>query len=287
MIANNSKQKITVLYHADCLDGYGAAWSAWKSLGNEAHYQAVRHQMPIPDFPEAAVLYILDFCYPMELLLEASQKASKIVVLDHHISAQRGLDAYQGAIPENLKLIFNMQQSGCIMAWHYFQGDITPPMLLQYIEDHDLWRHQLAHTEEINKALFLRRPISFSAFERIKLDALYSEGKILLKQHRQMVKALFNSRHSIKLNDTVGLAVNAPGAFSSDLGQALAKQSGTFGLTYHYHGRRQCYECGLRSIGDFDVSQLAASFGGGGHQNAAGFSLDRKRFFKLTGICTE
>ncbi len=278
MMANNSNQKTIVLYHADCLDGYGAAWAAWKCLGAEACYQAVRHQTPMPDFPEGVVLYILDFCYPMKLLVNAAQKASKIVVLDHHISAQKALIAYQEQIPKNLEMIFNMQQSGCVMAWHYFQGNTEPPILLRHIEDHDLWRHQLAHTEEITRALFLRRPISFSTFEFIKLDSLYSEGKILLKQQRKMVKTLLNSRHSIKLNGTVGLAVNAPGAFSSDLGQALAKISGTYGLTYHYHGKRQCYECGLRSIGEFDVSQLAVSYGGGGHQNAAGFSIDRKTF---------
>ena len=277
----NSQKNITVLYHADCLDGYGAAWAAWKHLGEKAHYQAVRHQMPMPEFPDGAVVYILDFCYPMEQLLSAVQKASKIVVLDHHISAQKGLEAYPGSIPANLEISFNMQQSGCMIAWHYFQGGTAPPMLLRHIEDHDLWRHQLKHTEEIMKALFLKRPISFAAFEHLQLNALYQEGKILLKQHRQMVKALLNSRHSIKLNDVLGLAVNAPGAFASDLGQALAKQSGTFGLTYHYHGRRQCYECGLRSIGEFDVSQLAVNFGGGGHKNAAGFSIGRETFLAL------
>jgi len=272
------RQKITVLYHADCLDGYGAAWSAWKSLGDTAHYQAVRHQMPMPGFPEGTELYILDFCYPMRELVAAAQKASKITVLDHHISAQREVEAFQGKIPDNLEIIFNMQQSGCMMAWCFFQGGIEPPALLQHIEDRDLWRHQLAHTEEITRALFLRRPIAFSAFESIKRSVLIREGGILLKQHRQMVKALLNSQHTIRLDKHEGLAVNAPGVFSSDLGQALARASGTFGLTYHYHGKRQCYECSLRSIGEYDVSQLAVSFGGGGHQNAAGFSLDRKEF---------
>ena len=278
MTSEISKQRVTVFYHAECLDGYGAAWSAWKSLGDKAQYQAVRHQMPMPEFPAGGVLYILDFCYPIKQLVDAAQKASKVIVLDHHISAQQAFKDYQGDIPENLEVFFDMQQSGCMIAWHYFQGDIEPPILLQHIEDHDLWRHQLRHTEEIMKALFLRRPISFAAFEQIQLDVLYYEGKILLKQHRQMVKALLNSRHAIKLNNTLGLAVNAPGAFSSDLGHALAKKSGTFGLTYHYHGRRQCYECGLRSIGEFDVAQLAVTFGGGGHKNAAGFSVDRKVF---------
>ncbi|WP_428356441.1 DHHA1 domain-containing protein [Methyloprofundus sp.] len=270
--------EVAVLYHADCLDGYAAAWSAWKSLGKTAEYQAVRHQMPIPEFSEGAVLYILDFCYPIEQLRVAAQKASKIIVLDHHISAQQAVDAFQGELPANLQITFNMQQSGCMIAWQYFHGDLAPPMILSHIQDHDLWRHQIAHTEEITRALFLRRPLAFSSFEKIELDALFREGKVLLKQQRQMVKTLLNSRHSIKLNDAVGLAVNAPGAFSSDLGQALAKLSGTFGLTYHYHGKRQCYECGLRSIGEFDVSQIAVAFGGGGHQNAAGFSIDRKTF---------
>ena len=32
-------------------------------------------------------------------------------------------------------------------------------------------------------------------------------------------------------------------------------------------------DCSVYSIGDFDVASLAASFGGGGHRNAAGFSV--------------
>lgn len=279
----NINQKTVVFYHADCLDGYGAAWSAWNALGNEVHYQAVRHHKPIPDFPEGAELFILDFCYPMEQLISAAENASQIVVLDHHISAQKAFKAYLGKIPGNLKMIFNMQQSGCIMAWHYFQGEYESPQLLKHIQDHDLWRHQLAHTEEINKALFLRRPIPFAQFGQLKLEILYKEGKLLLKQHRQMVKGLLNSRHQVRVNQIKGLAVNAPGTFSSDLGHALARISGTFGMTYHYHGKRGCYECGLRSIGEFDVSKIAVSFGGGGHLNAAGFSIDRQGFLNFLG----
>ena len=142
------------------------------------------------------------------------------------------------------------------------------------------WDRMFYSTSKDSGSTWSEPALAFT-IENIQVNDLYQEGKILLKQHRQMVKALLNSRHSIKLNDVVGLAVNAPGAFASDLGQALAKQSGTFGLTYHYHGRRKCYECGLRSIGEFDVSKLAVSFGGGGHQNAAGFSMDREAFLAL------
>ena len=49
---------IIVFYHAHCLDGYAAAWAAWKSLGDQAKYQAVMRQQPMPTFPKGADLYI-------------------------------------------------------------------------------------------------------------------------------------------------------------------------------------------------------------------------------------
>jgi len=69
--------------------------------------------------------------------------------------------------------------------------------------------------------------------------------------------------------------------FSSDLGHALSKLSGTYGLTYNWYGKRQYYECGLRSIAEFDVSELAKVFSGGGHKNASGFTVDQTTFLKF------
>ena len=278
-----NENNIVVFYHADCIDGYASAWATWKVFANKARYQAVRHNTPMPDFSNGTALYIVDFCYPIDELVLAAQKASKIVVLDHHISAQKDFEAYQkhSSIPSNLEVNIIQNHSGCMIVWQYFQGDIEPPVLLQHIEDHDLWRHQLPKTEEICKALYLRLPVNFSAFEKINRLTLQKEGAILMKQQQLNVNRLFKARHSIWLNNIKGLAVNAPSMFSSDLGHKLAEKSGTFGLTYFYHGKRQCYDCGLRSIGDFDVSELAHQFGGGGHKNAAGFSVDQPTFLRF------
>jgi nanoRNase/pAp phosphatase (c-di-AMP/oligoRNAs hydrolase) len=35
----------------------------------------------------------------------------------------------------------------------------------------------------------------------------------------------------------------------------------------------------LYSIGDFDVASIATELGGGGHKNAAGFTVDFERWF--------
>jgi len=274
-------KKIWVLYHADCMDGYAAAWAAWKKFGNQATYKAVRHNQPMPDFTTGAELYILDFCYPVEDLLLATQKAKSIVVLDHHISAERLFSAYQGQLPDSLTLHFIQQQSGCMIAWDYFHETSRPPILLKHIEDHDLWRHELKTTEAICKALYLRLPLRFEYFENLKVSNLEKEGRILLKQHQLIVRRLVNAQHDFELQGVKGLAVNTSGMFSSDVGHLLAKKSGTFGMTYFYHGKKQQFECGLRSVDDFDVSKLAVHFGGGGHKNAAGFTLTKADFLAL------
>jgi len=278
-----SEKNKWVLYHAECMDGYAAAWSAWKVFGESARYQAVRHNEPLPSFPDAIELYIVDFCYPIEVLVLAAQRVKKIVILDHHISAQKEYAAYclHDSLPSNIEVNFVQEQSGCVIAWHYFHQGVELPELLKHIQDHDLWRHQLPKTEAICKALYLCLPTHFATFEKLKLATLASEGAVLLKQQQLNVRRLSHARHEVTLNGIKGLAVNAPSMFSSDLGHVLAELSGTYGLTYSWQGKHQRYECSLRSIGKFDVSILAAHFGGGGHQNAAGFKIEQSVFLNF------
>ncbi|MGZ5622005.1 MAG: DHH family phosphoesterase, partial [Methylobacter sp.] len=68
-----------VIYHADCLDGLGAAWSAFCKLGNQVRYIPARHGDDIPDFEPGAILYILDYSYPPRLLVDAAIKAGRII----------------------------------------------------------------------------------------------------------------------------------------------------------------------------------------------------------------
>lgn len=86
-------------------------------------------------------------------------------------------------------------------------------------------------------------------------------------------QTLFRYRHDITLFGMKGFACNAPAKYASDLGHLLANASGTFGLCYFYAGDKREWFCSLRSVGHFDVSEIARKFGGGGHRNAAGFSV--------------
>ncbi|MDD2661875.1 MAG: DHHA1 domain-containing protein [Methylococcales bacterium] len=270
-----------VIYHGDCLDGLGAAWSAFCKLGHQVRYIPARYGDDMPDFEPGAVLYILDFSYSPQLLVDASAKAGRIILIDHHMTAMEQCNDFFNAqpVPENLSVNFDLSRSGCILTWQYFFHDLKPPQILLHIEDRDLWRFKLDGTREITSALYERTPITFAEIGALDLPELLAVGRIQVKQFANMVQRLAKSAHNVSVAGQVGLAVNAPSLFSSDLGHVLAEKSGTFGMTYQYDGKKQQWNFSLRSIGDYDVGHLAQSFGGGGHRNAAGFALDNNPFF--------
>lgn len=296
------KYATLVIYHADCLDGLGAAWSAFCKLGEHARYIPARHGDEFPAFEPGTTIYILDFSYSPEQLLMAAEQAGQIILIDHHITAMEQCEAFfykncsgelfaskpsavlsaseakPQPLPENLSLHFDMKRSGCVLAWQYFFPELQPPTILLHIEDRDLWLFKLAGTREITSALYERMPMTLPEMGAIDLDELLEIGRIYVDFQQKIVKRLAKIAHPISLNGQKGLAVNAPSSFSSELGHVLAEKSGTFGLTYQYDGRKQKWQFSLRSIGDYDVGHLAQAFGGGGHKNAAGFVLDDNPF---------
>ena len=63
--------------------------------------------------------------------------------------------------------------------------------------------------------------------------------------------------------------------YIGEAGHRLAQESGTFGLVWHRSASGRVY-VNLRSNGEYDVSEIAKAFGGGGHRNAAGYQVYAK-----------
>ena len=53
-----------VIYHADCTDGFGSAYAAWKLLGNRAEFHACKHGTKPPN---VKVLQYLIFLLAIKL----------------------------------------------------------------------------------------------------------------------------------------------------------------------------------------------------------------------------
>src|SRR3954471_6157678 len=155
-----------VLYHADCPDGFGAAFAAWCVLGDAASYIPVRHGEPPPPQVEGGpeVLYLLDFAYPRATMEHLASLVVSVRVLDHHATAAEDL----AGLPY---VTIDLDKSGAVLAWEHFHPGRPVPLLLRYVQDRDLWRWELEQSRELNAALALA-PHDFAAWDRLarKLD---------------------------------------------------------------------------------------------------------------------
>lgn len=189
-------------------------------------------------------------------------------------------------------------RSGAYLAWEYFHPGTEVPMFIKHIDDYDRWQFKLPGTKQFNKALWSYAPWTFrqwahwsdsNKYPEFIVDK-YREGEAILRAHDQNVQAMVKSAarkckiltkvqygshiDSIEYGEFDGLAANCPPHLTSDVGHELATQSGTFGLCWTLKQTGLIANCSLRSNGDYDVSAIAKSFGGGGHRNAAGFEVD-------------
>ncbi len=264
-----------ILYHADCDDGFGAAYAAWRRFGNNAEYQPVQYGDPIPVEPLIGRrVYILDFSFSPDTVWAMSQVATQVTLLDHHKSAS---EQWEGIVPAaNAEITFDMDRSGAQMSWDHFHPGVPRPILIDHIGDSDLWRFDLPDTKAFCAGLSLQST-TFEAWHTITPESLIANGRVILDfQQHQVGRVMSRDLRSVTLAGHHGLAANVINNIS-EVGHEIAKRSGTFSLTFFIKGDDVI--CSLRSLASFDVSEIAKHYGGGGHAQASGFKMTVKQFF--------
>jgi uncharacterized protein len=261
---------IVILYHADCTDGFGGAYAAWKKFNDMATYIPVWHSTPPPPITDKEI-YLIDFAYPKKELELLQQKNKRLVVLDHHIGSKEVVES----MPEH---VYDNERSGAGIAWGYFHPTMPVPRLIAYIQDNDLWSKKLPHAKEI--AIYTNTlSLTFSNFElaekQFEDDTTFlkviEKGSMYKEYFDHLCESLVNDAEEVLFDSHTILAVNAPRFFRSQVGHLLAEKRSPFALVWtHDHSR---WHFSLRGDGSIDLSEIAKRFGGGGHKNAAGFFL--------------
>jgi hypothetical protein len=256
---------VAILYHDSCTDGLGAKYAAWKKYGDDATYLAVQYNRPVPDLLKFTEVYIVDFCYPKAVLEEIKNKVSKLLVIDHHKTAEEDLAGVDYAI-------FDMNKSGAVLAWEYFHPRTPVPGLLEYIQDRDIWTWKLKDTksalnvlklhgndvttwDELDKTLLSRlgQGIAVSLYQDVEIKSAIREDKIKFGFYKGFKVAITNVTH-----------------LTSEVLSQLCESWGIDFSIGYFIDPNGVVCLSFRSIGDFDVSALAKELGGGGHKNASG-----------------
>ena len=256
-----------VIYHADCTDGFGSAYSAWKLLGNRAEYHACKHGTPPPDVA-GKVVAILDFSYSNSVTKQMIEDAEGLIIIDHHKSAIVELHDISNTH-------FDMNHSGARLAWDFFHPGKEAPKFIDYIEDRDLWKWELPYSKEFSAA-FDMVPFEFEEFEKFEDDSVFDDavkrGSYVLAYSKTVVKKVCEKATSRKFEGKDVMVVNAS-HWMSEIGSRLSPDC-DFAIIWFYDHEDRLVKVSLRAFHDhIDVSEIAKKFGGGGHKKAAGFTL--------------
>ena len=295
------------------MDGLCAAWVALTALRREgwrddeiktipAHYN---NPLPELDLHRGDNVYIVDFSYPRDVLIELSKRCN-LTVLDHHDTAAKSLVGMDTG--EFGNIIFDMEKSGAGLAWWWFFGDVPVPSIVQMVQDRDLWLFHLPDTkafsavlqnhpsrfdfvfwdemlglydfskdqryipEEIDKVIPKNHP------KQTKLvDEMIAKGRIILEQIDGQLTNFLDRKHYKIINwHDYRVALFNTTVLMSELGEvAYQKIDVDFSMSYFINQDGRVI-FSLRSLknGPVHVGKIALEHGGGGHQPAAGFSYD-------------
>lgn len=281
-----------VLFHSSCMDGKMAAYVM--SLHLKDKHTAVEY-IPVnyneaPPVVEGHHVYIVDFSYPREVLVEMSKVAKSIVMLDHHLTAAQQWGGYfwcvnhpDLACPNELRIAKNYSGAGLAFI-HILRIDEsyhTPRLqaVVEAVQDRDLWLFELKDTKIIFEMLNGLDGDFFEAMDKLIYE--YSEEAYNTRISHAQCSLDLREKLAVEYSAMVSMVqfqghtipvTNIPVNFASRVGELLCADH-PFSITYQIRDDKAL--CSLRSHVEhgMDVSEIAKRFNGGGHLHAAGMRL--------------
>lgn len=259
------------IYHSKCADGFTAAYAVRLAYGEtNVDFHPGVYQRPPPDVTGRDVI-IADFSYKRQVLLEMLESANSIIILDHHKSA---IEDLQDLEHPKLTKVFDMNRSGAMITWQHYLPKGAVPMLVQMVEDRDLWRFTLEGSREVAAAVFSYEYLfeNWDLLFNTKISDLIKAGKDIERKHFKDIKELLAvTQRRLVVGGINVPAANLPYTMSSDAGHIMALDE-PFAVCYYDKPTGRNFSLRSNDKG-MDVSQIAAIYGGGGHRNAAGFEV--------------
>lgn len=244
------------IYHANCADGFGAAWAVRRALGPDGvEFFPGVHQNAPPATAGRPVIFV-DFAYKREVMLQLAESTLGVLVLDHHKSAAEDLqpagdmrivdmaaeytgelswqrfihNCYQDSCENTphgrIYTLFDQDRSGAGIAWDFFHPGRDRPALIDHIEDRDLWRFRLPATRAVQASVF-SYPYDFNVWDALfkaDLSMLRQEGEAIERKHHKDVAELVAAlRREMCIAGFWVPVANVPYTLTSDAGHLMCE----------------------------------------------------------------
>jgi oligoribonuclease NrnB/cAMP/cGMP phosphodiesterase (DHH superfamily) len=294
-----------VVFHGSCFDGFTAAWIFRRFKGKDRMFQgheveyfpAFHGSDKLPD-TKGRHVWFLDFTYSKKIMMDLIVASKRTTIYDHHKSAKADLENIildiqeeRNVLRKNDKVLFDSTRSGAGITFDELErehglkyGGINPRFndrrsvwLVDYVEDRDIWKNELPDTEEVSAYLSIV-PMTFEAWDEVQkigVEDIVKAGSAIKKYIDAYGASARGNVRWEQLGQYKVPTINIPYMSCSEhIGTlAIENPKAPFAVGY-FRTSSGKWKISLRSRGDFDVSALAVTYGGGGHAGAAGFEVD-------------
>jgi len=213
----------------------------------------------------------------------------EIIVIDHHETSEW--------LKDITATVHDITKSASLLTYEWLESmghDVSEYReLAECVNDYDMWHLKKEESLQMNM-LFMKLGVQryMDTFSKRGFSGFTKDEKLIVElETERRDKYLFSAGKTAEVfTDIHGLEVYVVFAeeYNSELGNYIIKE---MGADYVVLINMQRKKVSLRSRKDVDVRKIAEHNGGGGHKNAAGFSLeydfDTAGFLMESGIINE
>lgn len=273
--------KITIIYHKNCTDGFSSAVILNKKLSN--HFKNISF-LPLSHDDELPLnlvdtVYMLDFSYPREKLIELSNHVKSITIYDHHKTVIEYLQGIENELSCYYNLVLDTNRAACEITWEECFPTLSLPLSVQDIADRDLSLFSRKNTRNTT-AYFYSLPQDILLWEKMLMNDFYfdvvSLGEAIEEENKKIIPELLENSSVVSIGNYSVAIVLANREYASDIGEQLLLKHLDVDFSMSYRRVESKYHFSLRSRPvEFDVASFSESFNGGGHFVSAGFISEK------------
>jgi hypothetical protein len=259
--------KTLILYPADNVDGFGAAFSAWVHFGAEAEYVSCHNNL----VPNVAVqgrdVFILGTHFEPGIMQLLLNEVNSLTLIDKHRTAK---DKFDGMTLLNVchptESPSTEDASNSLNAWKFFKffNSITAvPFIISKIEHYQ----QALGGIEFNLVLEVM-PRDFAVWQTVtshEIMRLFNLQRESGRLSDRIINNQFSAARPLTLLGYEGLWTEGPKILSTFLGYRLAEQSEAFGIVVYAeskHTLKFCLTPYENSISREKIERIIQFYGG-------------------------
>lgn len=272
------------IYHIADHDGKGSA-AIVKRVFPEIELMGLNHDMEIPfdEIRKHDKIIVCDICLPMDFMNELNQE-KELIWIDHHISV---IETYNQQVAKGTKEIKGLRRVGTAairLTWEYFHPNEDEPegvKLLGLNDLFDLRDKRVRPFEYAFQSLGVNRPNddTWNALldGTLDINEMVEKGNAILSWIKvRNIRLSHNMAFDSEYMGYKCICANMAQGYSEFFDSVPNIEDYDFMCNF-YMNKKNTWNLSFYSKDNgIDVSKIAASFGGGGHQHAAGASKLKK-----------